>query len=144
MSNSRDHIIIKGRTIFPGKVEGEALVSKMPLMGWGNVNVKQGFTVERDHPLFEVALKDKILVFPYVRGSGGFVMYGHTKQYGTNPKAMLISKPISYSIFAGMIMKQPTMTDFDIDPIQIIETGDFVKVNADDGYIEIIKNGKFK
>ncbi|WP_193708325.1 aconitase X swivel domain-containing protein [Alkalibaculum sporogenes] len=140
MSETKDSIIIKGRTVYPGKVEGEALVSKMPLMGWGNVNVKQGFTVERDHPLYEVPLKDKILVFPYVRGSGGFVMYGHTKRYGVNPLAMLCTEPISYGIFAAMTMKQPMMTDFDIDPVKIIETGDYIIVNADEGFIEIVKN----
>lgn len=136
---SEKRIIIKGRTVYPGKVEGEALVSELPLMGWGNVNVKQGYTVERGHPLYEVPFKDKILVFPYVRGSGGFVMYGHTKAYDVNPLAMLCSKTISYSIFAGMIMKQPMMTDFDTDPLEVISSGDRVIVNADEGYVEVIK-----
>jgi predicted aconitase with swiveling domain len=47
-----ERIRIKGRKVYGGIAEGEALVSKKPLMGWGNVNVKQGFTVERGHPLF--------------------------------------------------------------------------------------------
>jgi hypothetical protein len=31
------------------------------------------------------------------------------------------------------------MTDFESDPMEVIETGDMVLVNADEGYIEITK-----
>jgi hypothetical protein len=34
----------------------------------------------------------------------------------------------------------PAMTDFERDPMEVIETGDMVFVNADEGYIEITKN----
>jgi hypothetical protein len=33
------------------------------------------------------------------------------------------------------------MTDFEKDPMDYIETGDTVFVNADEGYIEITKKG---
>jgi predicted aconitase with swiveling domain len=132
-------IIIRGRAIYPGIVEGEALVSKLPMMGWGNVKPDRGYTVERGHPLYEVSFKDKILVLPFTRGSGGFLAYSVTKMYGTNPKAMLISQVMSISIFTGMNLKQPTMTDFDLDPVEVIETGDHVYVNADEGYIRVTK-----
>lgn len=138
MSNQTE-IIIRGRTIYPGVTEGEALVSPMPMMGWGNVNVSGGFTVERGHPLYEVPFKDKILVLPYIRGSGGFVMYGRTKKYHTNPKAMLFREAISVAVTTAMVLKEPVMTDFDQDPCQVIETGDYVIVNADEGYVKVIK-----
>ncbi len=91
-------IIIRGRKVYPGVAEGEALVSKIPLMGWGNYNVQMGYTVARGHPLYEVPIKDKILVFPYARGSGGFVMYGHSTAHGNGPKAMLFTQPYSVEI----------------------------------------------
>jgi len=59
MAEERRKIILKGRKVMGGVAEGEALVSKIPLMGWGNVNVKGGFTVERNHPLFEVSFQRK-------------------------------------------------------------------------------------
>jgi predicted aconitase with swiveling domain len=135
-------IIIYGRAIYPGKVEGEAIVSPIAMMGWGNVNIEQGFTVERGHPLYEKTFTNKVLVLPYVRGSGGFVMYGQTTARGTNPCAMLITQSMSISIMTGMILKRPTMTDFDRDPVRVIETGDYVYVNADDGYVKVVKGGK--
>jgi hypothetical protein len=33
----------------------------------------------------------------------------------------------------------PTMSDFDRDPLEVIETGDWVKVDADNGIVEVTK-----
>jgi predicted aconitase with swiveling domain len=87
-----------------------------------------GFTVERNHPLFEVPFKGKVLVFTEPRGSGGFVGYGRTRQFGTNPVAFIYRKGNNLTVFAAMNMKVPTVTDFDQDPTAVIETGDFVFV----------------
>lgn len=132
-------IILKGRKVFGGVAEGEALVSKMPLMGWGNVNVKGGFTTERNHPLFEVPFKGKVLVFTEPRGSGGFAGYGRTRQFGNHPAAFLYRKGNNLTIFAAMIAKVPTVTDFDQDPTEVIETGDYVRVDGDKGTVEVTK-----
>jgi predicted aconitase with swiveling domain len=139
MAEETRKIILRGRKVIGGFAEGEALVSKMPLMGWGNVNVEGGFTVERNHPLFEVPLKGKVLVFTEPRGSGGFVLYGRTRQFGTNPVALLYRKGNNLTVFAAMNMKVPTVTDFDQDPTAIIETGDHVRVNGDAGIVEVLK-----
>jgi predicted aconitase with swiveling domain len=132
-------IILKGRKVIGGTAEGEALVSKKPLMGWGNVNVKGGFTVERNHPLYEVPFKDKVLVFSEPRGSGGFVGYGKTRDFGKNPAAFLYRKGNNLTVFAAMNMKVPTVTDFDQDPTEVIETGDYVRVDGDRGIVEVLK-----
>jgi hypothetical protein len=140
MAEESKRIILKGRKVIGGVAEGEALVSKRPLMGWGNVNVKGGFTVERNHPLFEIPFRGKVLVFTEPRGSGGFVGYGRTRQFGTNPAAFLYKKGNNLTVFAAMNMKVPTVTDFDQDPTAVIETGDHVRVNGDEGIVEVIKN----
>jgi predicted aconitase with swiveling domain len=139
MAEETKKIILKGRKVIGGIAEGEALVSKMPLMGWCNVNVKGGFTTERNHPLFEVPFKGKVLVFPEPRGSGGFVGYGRTREFGTNPAAFIYRKGNNLTVFAAMNMKVPTVTDFDKDPLAIIETGDFVRVDGDNGIVEVTK-----
>jgi hypothetical protein len=36
-------------------------------------------------------------------------------------------------------MRVPALTDFDRDPLDIIETGDWVRVDADHGVVEITK-----
>ncbi|NLP36607.1 MAG: DUF126 domain-containing protein [Firmicutes bacterium] len=133
-------IILKGRKVIGGKAEGEALVSQEPLMGWLNVNPQLGCTTERNHPLCGVSFKDKILVFPTPRGSGGFVSYGTTVNYNTNPAAFIYTKGNNLTIFASLVAQIPTVTDLDQDPLEIIETGDYVKVDGDLGIVEVIKS----
>lgn len=132
-------ITLRGRKVMGGQAEGEALVSKIPLMGWGNVDVENGYSVERNHPLFEVPFAGKVLVFPEPRGSGGFVGYGRTRAFGRQPAAFLYRKGNNLTVFAAMNMKVPTVTDFDIDPIEVIESGDYVRVDGDKGIVEVFK-----
>jgi predicted aconitase with swiveling domain len=132
-------IILKGKKVIGGIAEGEALVSKKPLMGWGNVDVANGYTVERNHPLYEIPFKGKVLIFTEPRGSGGFVGYGATRMSGKNPIALLYRKGNNLTVFAAMVMKVPTVTDFDQDPTEVIEIGDWVKVDGDNGIVEVTK-----
>jgi uncharacterized protein len=139
MNTPEKKIILKGRKVIGGIASGEALVSKKPLMGWGNVDSKRGFTTERNHPLYEIPYKDKILVFTEPRGSGGFVSYGRSRAFGTQPAAFVYRRGNNLTVFAAMVANIPTVTDLDQDPTEVIETGDFVTVNGDAGTVEVIK-----
>lgn len=140
MSVAGEKIILHGRKVMGGIAEGEALVSKMPLMGWGNVDEKIGIVTERNNPLKGIPFRGKVLVFPEPRGSGGFVRYGRSVSYGQNPAAFVYREGNTLTIFAAMIAKIPTVTDFDRDPVEVIETGDYVIVNGDEGIVEVIKH----
>jgi uncharacterized protein len=142
MNVPEKRIILKGRKVIGGVASGEALVSKMPLMGWGNVDSKRGYTTERNHPLYEIPYKGKILVFSEPRGSGGFVSYGRSRVFNTHPAAFVYRKGNNLTVFAAMVANIPTVTDLDQDPTEVIETGDFVKVNGDEGTVEVIKKVK--
>ncbi len=137
--SNAERIVLKGRKVIGGVAEGEALVSPIPLMGWGNVDVEHGYTTERDHPLYEVPFKGKVLVFPEPRGSGGFVGYGRTRYTGTSPAAFVYRKGNNLTIFAAMVAMIPTVTDLDQDPLEVIETGDYVRVDGDAGTVEVFK-----
>ena len=142
MAEETKKIILKGKKVIGGVAEGEALVSKMPLMGFGNVDARRGITKERNHPLYEVPFKGKVLVFTEPRGSGGFIGYGLSRNFGTNPIAFLYRKGNNLTVFAAMNMKVPTVTDFDQDPTEVIETGDHVLVDGDRGIVEVTKKKK--
>lgn len=129
-------IRIYGRTEYPGCVEAEALVSPMPLQGFTNVNQELGCTTERNHPLFGISYEGKVLVFPWQRGSGGFMCYGMGKH---KPAAFVHTVSSSLNVLCTLQAHVPSMTDFEKDPMDYIETGDTVLVNADEGYIEIMK-----
>ncbi len=138
-TGTSEKIILRGRKVIGGKAEGEALVSKIPLMGWGNVDARAGYTIERNHPLYEVPYKGKVLVFTEPRGSGGFVGYGRSRDFGTAPAAFLYRQGNNLTVFAAMAANIPTVTDFDKDPTGVIETGDYVIVNGDEGTVVVIK-----
>ena len=133
-----EKIKIKGRTEWPGIVCAEALVSPRPLEGFANIDVENGYTTERGHPLFKVPFEGKVLVFPSPRGSGGFSGYGRSPK---GPAAFVHTEGNTLSVACILCAKIPAMTDFETDPMSVIETGDMVLVNADEGYIEITKKG---
>ncbi|MDR0875777.1 MAG: DUF126 domain-containing protein [Clostridiales Family XIII bacterium] len=131
-------IRIKGRAEWPGKVTAEALVSPIPIEGFANVDDVHGYITERYHPLFKIPYEGKILVFPSPRGSGGFMKFGT----GKIPAAYVHRRGNTLSDACIMCARVPAMTDFETDPLSVIETGDTVFVNADEGYIEITKKEK--
>ena len=59
---------MKGRTISPGKVEGEAIVSTEPIGFYGGIDIKTGVVIEKGHPLEGEKVSGKILVFPCGKG----------------------------------------------------------------------------
>jgi hypothetical protein len=63
-----------------------------------------------------------------------------TREYGTNPVAFVYRKGNNLTICAAMCAKVPTVTDFDKDPTEVIETGDYVRVDGDQGIVEVLKS----
>jgi predicted aconitase with swiveling domain len=132
-------IIIKGRKVVGGVAEGEALVSKGPTMGLNNFRPQLGIITERDHPLKGIPLKGKVFVFPTPRGSGGWVNIGRSSAFGTNPIAMVYYKGNALTVCGALALNRPTLGDCDQDPSKVIDTGDWVKVDADKGIVEVTK-----
>lgn len=130
-----EKIRINGRCEYPGCVEAEALVAPKYLQGFTNVDPWNGYTTERNHPLYKQCYTGKVLVFYSPRGSGGFLMYG----FGNTPAALIHTKTSPLTVGCALQAHVPMMTDFEEDPMKYIETGDLVLVNADEGYIEITK-----
>ena len=58
---------------------------------------------------------------------------------GTAPKAILYNRTTTKVALGAVVMRVPAVTDFDRDPLEIIETGDWVKVDGDRGVVEITK-----
>jgi hypothetical protein len=135
-----EQIVIRCRKVYPGHVAGTALVSTQGISTWGSLDEKTGVVTARGHVLFGKSLKDTILVFPYGKGSSGwgrnFQALGHFK---TAPKAMLIGQVDSRTVLGAVSARVPSVTDFDIDPFGVIEDGDLVDVNADEGIVTVTK-----
>ncbi|MCD6448432.1 MAG: DUF126 domain-containing protein [Thermoplasmata archaeon] len=127
---------MKGRTIYPGKAEGEAIVSKEPLSFYGGIDMKTGIVIEKGHELEGKCVKDKILVFPYGKGStvGSYVIYG-LKKNGVAPKA-IINKETETIVATGAILAGIVCVDgIDIDKIK---DGDYIIIEAGEKEAEVV------
>jgi predicted aconitase with swiveling domain len=52
---------------------------------------------------------------------------------------MLFNEMTTKVALGAVVMRVPSVTDFDRDPLDLIETGDWVKVDADKGIVEVRK-----
>jgi hypothetical protein len=133
-------ITIKGRKVVGGVAEGEAIVTTDTISGWGGIDSSTGTIIERRHQLVGQSFKDKVLVFPGAKGSSGYSHYFHLARVaGAAPKAMLFNKMTTKAALGAVVSRVPAMSDFDRDPISVIETGDGVRVDADRGVVEVTK-----
>ena len=131
-------ITLRGRKVVGGYAEGEALVTRDTISGWGGINPMTGTVIETRHELRGQTFKDKILVFPGAKGSSGWSAAFHvTRITGTAPKAMVFNEMTTKIALGAVVMRIPAVTDLDRDPLEVIETGDWVKVDADRGIVEI-------
>ena len=135
-----DTIVLRGRAVVPGRAEGEALVTRDAVPGWGGVNPLQGIITETRHELRGQSFKDKILVCRGAKGSSGWsAMYHITRLAGTAPKALVFNEMTTKIALGAVVMRIPSVTDLDRDPLDVIETGDWVIVDGDQGTVEIHK-----
>ncbi len=131
--------VLKGRVISKGCAEGEALVCKQPIGFNFGFDVSTGTIIEHGHELENKSVSGKVLIFPHGKGStgGSYVIYQLAKA-GTGPVAMIniTTEPI---IAVGAIMSRiPVLDSLERNPLEAIRSGDFVKVDADHGTVEVI------
>ena len=120
--------------------KGEALVTRQTIPGWGGVNPVQGIITETQHELRGQSFKDKMLVFRGAKGSSGWsAMYHTARLAGTAPKALIFNEMTTKVALGAVVMRVPSITDLDQDPLDVIETGDWVMVDADRGIVEVVK-----
>jgi predicted aconitase with swiveling domain len=124
---------LKGRIIFKGKAEGEALVTEMPISFYGGVDPNTGVVTEKGHQLNGQSVKGKILVFPQGKGStvGSYTLY-RMKKNGVAPAGM-INKECETVIAVGSIISEiPCVDKVDVSKIK---TGD--EVSIEDNIVNI-------
>lgn len=133
-------VILRGRKVVGGCAEGEALVTHDTISGWGGIDPMTGTVIETHHELRGVSFKDKVLVFPGAKGSSGWSAAFHLARIaGSAPKAMVFNVMTTKIALGAVVTRAPSVTDLDQDPLGVIETGDWVKVDGDRGIVEVTK-----
>lgn len=143
MNTVADRVVVAtlhGRKVVGGVAEGEALVTDAHISGWGGIDSRTGTIVEMRHPLRGQSFAGKVLVFPGAKGSSGWSNAFHlTRSMGVAPAAMLFKEMTTKIALGAVVTRAPALTDFDQDPLAVIRTGDWVRVDADAGTVEVVR-----
>lgn len=134
---------IKGKSVTRGIAEGKAVVTRMPISFTGGVDPNSGIVREPGHELEGQSVAGTILVFPTGKGSttGSWQFYAAYKR-GNAPKGIINVEAEGVVAVSAIITGTPMMHKLEIDPLECITTGDFVRINADEGYVEVEKKKK--
>lgn len=129
---------MKGRIIYRGLAEAEAIVSKEPIGFLGGIDPKTGEIIDKNNALFGKSIKNKIFVFPKGRGStvGSYVIY-QLKKNNTAPKGMINIETETIVAVGAIISEIPLVDKLDANPIEKIKTGDRIRI--DGNIVEILK-----
>ena len=125
---------LKGRKIFPGRAEGEALVTSMAISFYGGVDPDTGVVVERDHELEGQSVSGRVLIFPTGKGStvGSYTLY-RLKLNGKAPAAIVNAECEPITAVGCIIAEIPCV---DHIPIDLLETGARLVVNGEGATVE--------
>ena len=131
-------MIVKGNKILGGRsVEGEVMVQKENFSFFGEVNSEKGIVNVGTNA--GKSFKDKIFVFPQSKGSTlAPYIAADCKRNGVAPKAMLCQKADGVVAMVAILSDIPTMDSFEKNIIDVVKTGDRVKVDPDKGIVEVL------
>ena len=134
-----DIIEIKGKGLDSQKdweIEGEALVTDVPITFLGFVNKKTGTIEEEGHPLDGISMANKILIFP--KGSGStvapYVLLGLFYN-GNGPKAIINTDLDQQTIPACSLLAKPYAHSFEKNPCTEINSKDQIKLTLKNGNV---------
>lgn len=135
MENKR----FKCHKISEGVAEAEAIVSKDDIMFY-LIDPATGTVIEKAHDLEGKSMAKKVLIFPSGKGSSVVQADGlyQLNQRDNAPKAMIIQHPETVLVSSSIIMEIPMVDKVDPKFYEVVKEGDIIRVDADNGYVEII------
>ena len=128
-------VTLQGRSIFPGQVSGEVLVSRMGISFYGGVDPETGIVTEAGHDLAGQSIAGKVLVFPTGKGStvGSYVLY-RLKKNGHAPLAIINAECETITAVGCIIAEIPCLDQVDLS---LFTTGQQVTLDAGLGEVTI-------
>ena len=130
-------MILKGlglRSLQNISIEGEALVTKLPITFLGFVDKQTGEFVEKEHELYGKSIKNKIFVFP--RGIGSTVapyVLINLKRNNVAPLAIINRESDSGTVAGASASRIPMVYRLDGDPVELIKNGQKIKIKIENG-----------
>lgn len=130
-------MIIHGRSIHPGYIEGIALVTHMKISFYGGIDPENGMVLENGHSLFGQSIAGKILIFPTGKGStvGSYTLYRLSKN-GAAPLAIINSECEPITAIGCILGNIPCMDQVSLDRFC---TGMKLKVDTNQAIIHMLE-----
>jgi predicted aconitase with swiveling domain len=134
-------VILKGRRVSKGTGQGYAVVSSEPISFLGGIDRETGTIREKTSGLKGTSIAKKVFVFPTGKGStgGSMILFGLAEKK-KGPAAILNAEADTITAVGAILGGIPMIDRFDRDPVSLIKNGDFVKVDAEKGIVEIMRN----
>jgi len=131
---------LKIRSIVEGLIEGEALVSPIPISFLGGVDSETGRITDSENPLFGESIAGKIFVFPESKGStvGSYIIYGLSVN-NVAPLALVANEAETIVVAGAILANIPFVDKADHDVTISIKTGDKLVINTTEKILEIKK-----
>jgi predicted aconitase with swiveling domain len=138
--------VMRGRSIAEGVAEGEALVTRQFFGFTHGVEPATGRISDERHEWVGKNMRGKVLVFPYGKSSASGALFILEAIRCGNGPAALINLETEPVIGAGFILARifyhvaiPVVDRLDQNPLEVIKTGDYVRVDGHQGLVEVIQ-----
>jgi len=128
---------LKGHKINGGRVEGETIVCPDAFSFLGDFDPTTGNCLIKTPELEGKSMIDKVLVCPTGKGSSrGPLNTYRAMKLNKSPKAIVCieAEPV---LAAAIVANMPMVDRLDKNPLEVIKTGDWVKVDGDNGIVEV-------
>jgi predicted aconitase with swiveling domain len=135
-----NRVILHGRKVHGGSAEGEALVTRSALGGFGCFDFDTGLVIDLNHEWYGQSVKGKVLVFATASGSSAWTIAHQALRFAeVAPAAYVVRENNPQTALGSVVARVPCVADFDRDPAEVIGNGDWVRVDAEQGIVEVIK-----
>ena len=136
--------VLKGRGVAPGRAEGQALVSRQPFMFAHGVEPGTGQVTDIRSDILGQSMKQKVLIFPYGKGSTtGSAWFLETVRQGNGPAAIINQETEPIIATAVTLARKlynveiPLVDTLDKDIVSLISGDTVVQVNGGIGEVKL-------
>ena len=120
-----------GRPYVVGNAEGEALVINGSFSLLGSVNLEKGIITKPGHEHDGESIVGKVLVYFSGKGSSGDTSrYWKLRRNKVQPAAIINMNADPIHVQGAMVAQIPMVCDFAHNPIEIVKTGDYLKISG--------------
>ncbi len=128
---------IRIRPIVEGLVEGQTLVSPIPISFFGGIDSKTGRIIDSENPLYGQTIANKIFVFPQGKGStvGSYTIYG-LRVNGVAPTAFVANIAETIVVAGAILADIPLVDKPEEDVLCFLKTGDYVTLDTQNKIIK--------